>query len=352
MLGLLLTNLGTPEQPTSAAVRRYLAQFLWDRRVVDLPRPLWWLILHGLILRIRPARSARAYRKVWTNEGSPLLVNSLRQAEAIQEVLDHRFPGTVRVELGMRYGKPAIGAALRALREAGAERVLVFPLYPQYSASTTASTLDAVAAELKGWPWIPELRWINGYHSDPGYISALARSVRDAWQDSGPGEKLLFSFHGIPKRYFRAGDPYHCFCHATARAVASALNLTDDRWMVVFQSRFGREEWLKPYADETLRKFGREGPRSIDIICPGFSADCLETLEEMAQENRSVFLTAGGVSYRYIPALNDRGDHIDALCGLIERSMTGWLENPANRPESVSARNIARKRALSMGASD
>jgi len=348
VLGVLLSNLGTPDEPTAAAVRRYLAEFLWDRRVVDLPRPLWWMILHGVILRLRPARSARLYRKVWTESGSPLLAIARRQCSALQHALEDRLPGPVHVELGMRYGNPSIEAAMRRLTESNAERVLVLPLYPQYSSTTTASTADAVCQSLRDQHWIPELRWINGYHLDTGYISALAGSVRNAWRAAPPADKLVFSFHGIPNRYHLRGDPYPCFCRATARAVAEELDLPDERWAVVFQSRFGREEWLKPYADKVLRELPGSGVGSVDVICPGFSADCLETLEEMEQENRDVFLQSGGRSYRYIPALNDQLDHIEALVRLVERNVRGWPEATADAT-AERTRMQSRERALSMG---
>jgi ferrochelatase len=351
-MGVLLANLGTPDAPTPSALRRYLGEFLWDRRVVDLARPLWWLILHGIILRIRPARSAKAYSKVWTDEGSPLLVISRRQGAALQRLLGHRLPGPVRVVVAMRYGNPSIRAGLEELRAAGVRRLIVLPLYPQYSAATTASTFDAVAKVLADWPWIPELRLISDYHSEAGYISALASSIREAWAAREAGDKLLFSFHGVPKRYLLNGDPYHCLCHATARQVAEALDLEEARWQLVFQSRFGREEWLRPYADETLEAMGRAGAGDIDVVCPGFSADCLETLEEIAMTNRDLYRASGGGELRYIPALNDRADHIEMLAELVCRHAAGWPEALAVSDPGVqtAARAQARARAIAMGA--
>lgn len=321
LLGILLTNLGTPDAPTAPALRRYLAEFLWDRRVVDVPRPLWWLILHGVILRIRPARSAALYRKVWTADGSPLLSIARRQRELLQQQLERQWPGRTRVVLGMRYGRPSIAAALDELREAGVGQVLVLPLYPQNSCSTTASTLDAVAAALRVRRDVPALNFVADYHADAGYIDALAASVREARQADEPVQRLLFSFHGTPERFRSEGDPYYRQCLATARLTAERLGLAEDAWQVTFQSRFGREPWLQPYTDEVLRQLPAAGVKRVQVICPGFSADCLETLEEIAGENREVFLHAGGEAFQYIPALNDRPDHIAALAAIVAREL-------------------------------
>ncbi len=347
-LGVLLVNLGTPDAPTAAAVRRYLAQFLWDPRVVELPRLVWWLILHGVILRVRPPRTAQAYQAVWTADGSPLLAIAKRQAKAVQEALDARFPGPVRVALGMRYGNPSIPSALAQLRAANVRRLLVLPLYPQYSATTTASTFDAVSRELSTWRLLPEVRFVNQYHDDPGYITALVSSIRAYWDEHGEPERLLFSFHGIPMDYFLNGDPYHCQCQKTARLVVEQLGLTAERWLLSFQSRFGVQEWLRPYTDETLKAWGGAGVRSIQVISPGFSADCLETIEEISVENRDYFLQAGGQSYGYIPCLNDRPEHIEMLAGLVERHCAGWPElTPATDAAALSGRL---ERAREMGA--
>jgi ferrochelatase len=342
--GVLLVNLGTPEAPTRAAVRRYLKEFLWDPRVVEVPRPIWWLVLNGVILNTRPARSAKAYAKVWTDQGSPLLVISQRQQSALVDELERRFGMKVPVALGMRYGRPAIRSALEELREAGARRVLVLPLYPQYSATTTASIFDAVTAELRGWRWIPELRFVTHYHDEPGYIAALAESVRRHRAEHGDAERLLLSFHGIPEEYFHKGDPYFCECQKTGRLLAEALDLKADQWQISFQSRLGPKQWLQPYTDHTLEQLAGAGVRSVQVICPGFAADCLETLEEVAMENREIFLSAGGERYEYIACLNDEPDHVNLLGRLVEQHTQGW--GPA-----LDAPDMVRTRAMALGAS-
>ncbi|OOG24139.1 ferrochelatase [Thioalkalivibrio denitrificans] len=353
-LGVLVVNLGTPEAPTAGALRRYLKQFLWDPRVVEIPRPLWWLILNGIVLNLRPKRSARLYEKVWTDDGSPLLAISRRQAAGLAERLGKRLAGPVRVELAMRYGEPSIESGLKRMRTAGARRILVLPLYPQYSGSTAGSAFDAVSRVLQGWRWVPHLRFLGDYHADPGYLDALARSVNTYWETHGRGDRLLMSFHGVPKRYLLAGDPYHCQCQATGRLLAERLGLADGEWMVTFQSRFGKAEWLKPYTDETVSTLARDGLKRLDVVCPGFSADCLETLEEIAGENREIFEEAGGQEFHYIPALNDNPDHLDALADLAMRHLQGWPEAQpdydagAREAEAQASRN----RALAMGARD
>jgi ferrochelatase len=331
--GILLSNLGTPDAPTTSAVRRYLAEFLSDGRVIELAKPLWWFILHGIILRTRPRRSAEAYSKVWTDEGSPLLHISRKQTALISEELKRQISGPVQVELAMRYGKPSIASAMEKLRQANVERILIFPLYPQYSATTTASTFDAVAGVLKSWRNQPEIRTIKHYHDNPGYISALAESIRSHWAEHGKPEKLLFSFHGLPNKYFLAGDPYYCECHKTTRLVIEHLGLEDEQWSISFQSRLGLQEWLKPYTDKTLKEWGENGIKNVQIICPGFSADCLETLEEIKLQNRTFFLDAGGEKFSYIPALNDHSMHINALSDIIVQHCRGWPEFADNWDE-------------------
>ncbi|MDQ2069794.1 ferrochelatase [Natronospira bacteriovora] len=325
-LGILLTNLGTPDEPTATALRRYLGEFLWDPRVVEIPRPLWWLILNGLVLRTRPAKSAEAYARVWTDRGSPLLYHSRDIQTALEKKLRSRFRGPVEVELGMRYGNPSIEGALESLKERGVRRLLVLPLYPQYASSTTGSTFAKITSILSQWRWMPEFRMVNSYHDDAGYVQAVANSIREHWYRNGRGERLLFSFHGIPRFTFLAGDPYHCYCHKTARLVAHRLGLKDGEWFVTFQSRFGKAEWLKPYTDETLEEWGRKGVGDIDVVCPGFPADCLETIDEIGFENAELFREAGGGQLRYVPALNDSEDHIHMLQELVLRHTAGWPE--------------------------
>jgi ferrochelatase len=326
--GVLLVNLGTPDAPTPAALRKYLAEFLADPRVVEMPRWLWWLVLHGVILRIRPRRSARAYARVWSSDGSPLLSNS----RALQQALQTALAGSddaPRVELAMRYGNPSIADTVERLLADGVDRLLVVPLYPQYSATTSASVFDGLASCLAGVRNVPELQHVRSYHDDPAYLHALAESVQTHWQTAGRSELLIFSFHGIPQRYVDAGDPYADECEATARAVASLLELDDAQWRLCFQSRFGREPWLQPYLDVTLEKLAAGGLRNVTVICPGFAADCLETLEEIDMENRQRFLAAGGETFHYIPALNASPAHVDALRHLVERHLLVWKNQPS-----------------------
>jgi len=322
--GILLTNLGSPDAPTAGALRRYLAEFLSDRRVIDLPRVLWWPLLHGVILNVRPRRSAKLYAQVWSPEGAPLVAITRRQAAGLETALQQRLTSPLPVAVGMRYGNPSIRVGLEALRDRGCTRILILPLYPQYFAGTTGSTFDAVATVLGDWRRVPELRFVADYHADEGYIAALARSVRELWDRDGEPDRLLVSFHGIPMRYEQAGDPYPRQCRRTATLLAAALGLPYERWLLSFQSRFGREKWLEPYTDDTLRAWAREGVERVDVVCPGFAADCLETLEEIAQLNRGFFMAAGGQAFRYVPALNDRPDHIEMLADLTQRHLQGW----------------------------
>jgi ferrochelatase len=346
-VGILFVNLGTPEAATPAALRTYLAQFLADPRVVEIPRLAWWPILHGIILRTRPAKSARKYTQVWMPEGSPLAVWTARQATLLRGYLGERG-APVEVRWAMRYGRPAIAAELDALCAAGATRILVFPAYPQYSAATTASVLDDVGAWMARTRRLPELRFVNHYHDDDGYLGALETQVRRHWQREGRGRKLVLSFHGMPARTLKLGDPYHCECHKTARLLAARLGLSAGDYRVTFQSRFGRAAWLEPYTDVTLAALAREGDAGVDVMCPGFSADCLETLEEISIEARAAFLAAGGTTFHYLPCLNDSAEGMRALAGVALRHLQGWDLVPMSEEELKQRRT----RAIALGASD
>ncbi|MET0356519.1 MAG: ferrochelatase [Cellvibrio sp.] len=313
--GVLLVNLGTPDAPTASALRRYLAEFLSDGRVIEIPKIIWWFILHGIILRVRPKKSAAKYASVWTPEGSPLLTISQQQTTAIQKLIGD----AALVKLGMRYGNPSIQKALREFQQAGIRKIIVLPLYPQYAAATTGSTFDAVTRELQKWRFVPELHFINNYCDHPLFIDALSKSIQEDFNQHGKPEKLLLSYHGMPKRNLDLGDPYFCFCQKTTRLLAEKLKLEKEDYITTFQSRFGYAEWLQPYTDKTIEELAQKGIKNIAVISPAFSADCLETLEELAMENRDIFKHAGGVDYRYIPALNDRDDHIAALVSIIQQ---------------------------------
>jgi ferrochelatase len=320
---VLLVNLGTPDAPTPAAVRRYLAEFLADPRIVEIPRVLWWPILHGIVLRVRPAKSARKYAGVWLPEGSPLQVWSGKQATLLRGYLGERGH-PVPVRLAMRYGQPSVASVLDELKAGGARRILVMPMYPQYSGTTTASVLDAVGQWSAQTRSVPELRFVNSYHDDDGYIDALVQRVRDHWSTHGRAQRLLLSFHGIPRRAVALGDPYQAQCLDTARRLAERLGTAADELVVTFQSRFGKAEWLQPYTEPTLVELARAGIKDVAVMCPGFSTDCLETLEEIDQEARAAFLAAGGNEFRYIPCLNDSHAWIAALAALAIRHLQGW----------------------------
>ncbi len=345
--GVLLVNLGTPAAPTAAALRPYLKQFLSDPRVVEIPRPVWWLILNGIILNTRPKKSAAKYAGIWMEEGSPLKVHTERQAALVKGYLHESGATGLDVAWAMRYGAPSIPDTLNQMRARGCTRILVVPLYPQYAASTSASVMDEVARCLTHWRNLPEIRYVRSFPDDPGYIAALAQSVREHWARNGQADKLVMSFHGTPRRSLDLGDPYHCECHKTARLLAEALQLPAERWQLTFQSRFGKAEWLKPYTEPTLKALAGQGVKSVDVICPGFVADCLETLEEIADEGREAFLHAGGKTYNYIPCLNERHDWIAALTTLIRCNLGGWLDIA---PPSSAACEAARQRAVALGA--
>lgn len=320
---VLLVNLGTPDAPTAAALRRYLAEFLSDPRVVEIPPLIWQPLLRGVILLVRPAKSAAKYRSIWLSEGSPLAVWTARQAAALGRTLAARGH-EVAVEYAMRYGMPSLPSVLQRLREHGILRLLVLPAYPQYAGATTGSVSDALARWFVGARRVPEMRFVAEYPEDSGYVDALAASLGRHWQQHGRGERLLLSFHGIPERTARLGDPYPDQCRATARALRQRLGLGEQELMVTFQSRFGRARWLEPYTEPTLRELAAAGVRSVDVMCPGFVADCLETLEEVGQECRDAFLAAGGERFAYVPCLNDEPEWIDALATLAERHLQGW----------------------------
>ena len=343
---VLLCNLGTPDEPTAAAVRRYLAEFLGDPRVVEIPRLLWLLILHGIILRTRPAKSAAKYASIWTPEGSPLKVWTEKQAKLLQGWLGQRGH-RVKVRWAMRYGSTSIASQLDALKAEGVTRVLVLPAYPQYSGTTTASISDAVYAWAAKTRALPEFRFVNRYHDDAGYIAALAASVQRHWRTNGRPDKLLMSFHGVPARTLQLGDPYHCECLKTARLLAEALGLSKEQYAVSFQSRLGRAQWLEPYTEPTLIALGQAGVKRVDVICPGFSADCLETLEEINMEGREAFLHAGGKEFHYIPCLNDDPEWITALCKLAQQHLLGW---PTQAAPDAAALQASRAAALALGA--
>jgi ferrochelatase len=343
---VLLVNLGTPDEPTTPALRRYLAEFLSDPRVVEIPRFVWWPILYGVILRTRPAKSAAKYATVWMPEGSPLAVWTTRQAAALQLALA-ASGHDVLVRPAMRYGSPSVASVLDTLRADDVTRVLVLPLYPQYAGATTASVGDAVMAWARLARRVPELRFVGEYHADAAYIAALATRVREHWAEHGQAERLVLSFHGVPHRSLLLGDPYHCQCHVTARLLGQLLELDSGRLLVTFQSRFGKARWLEPYTEPTLRALATQGVKRVDVMCPGFTADCLETLEEIGQEAREAFLESGGEDFRYIDCLNARPDWIEALAGVALQHMQGWAT--AQDPDQA-ALTQQRRRALALGA--
>uniref|UniRef100_A0A486XSV4 Ferrochelatase n=1 Tax=Rheinheimera sp. BAL341 TaxID=1708203 RepID=A0A486XSV4_9GAMM len=342
-IGILITNLGTPDAPTPKALKRYLKQFLSDPRVVEVPRLLWWLILNGVILQIRPRRSAKAYATVFTEQGSPLLFHTQAQRDAIAGQLQQQGLNDVVVEFAMRYGNPSFDSVLDKMFTQGVRKLLILPLYPQYSASTSASSFDELARNFMRRRWLPDIRFVSHYPDYAPFISAAADKIRRHWQQHGQAEKLILSYHGIPKRYLLNGDPYHCECYKTSRLIAEQLGLSKDSYLTTFQSRFGREEWLKPYTDATLKDLPTQGVKSVQVFCPGFSADCLETIEEIAEENKEYFLHAGGERYEYISALNAEPEHIDALCQLIKDNLQGWQVN-AEPERSVRANTLQQEK--------
>lgn len=348
--GILLVNLGTPEAPTSQALRPYLREFLSDPRVVEIPRALWWLILNGVVLNTRPKKSAAKYAAIWTADGSPLALHTEKQAKLLKGWLGERIATPFQVEYAMRYGRPAIPDVLARMQADGCDRILLLPAYPQYAASSTATACDAAFDWLKKTRNQPALRTVRHYHDHPAYIQALAANVRDYWQMHGRPDVLLMSFHGVPKYTLDKGDPYHCECRKTGRLLTEALGLDDKQVRLSFQSRFGRAEWLQPYTDRTLAALGREGTGRVDVVAPGFTADCLETLEELAVEGRETFLTAGGKDFHYIPALNEHPLWIDALGRIALTNLGGWTDASWDREADAQTREAGRQRALQSGA--
>ena len=325
-IGVLLVNLGTPDAPTAAAVKPYLKEFLSDPRVVEAPRLLWWCILNGFILLKRPKSTAHAYSQVWTQNGSPLMVHSLEQKQKLINRIERLYADKVAIELGMTYGNPSIRSALQKLKSQQIEALVVLPLYPQYSGATTGSVFDAVTKELGTWRRVPALNFIDGYYDEPLYIKALVDSIKHYRAQHGGADKLVFSYHGLPKRFLESGDPYHCHCYKTTRLVAEELNLDASEYMLTFQSRFGREPWLEPYTDETLKSFPAQGVKDIQVISPGFASDCVETNEEINLQNRAFFKDAGGEKFGYIPCLNSNEDHIDLIEDLVNRQLAALLK--------------------------
>lgn len=348
---VVLINLGTPDAPTPTAVRKYLKQFLWDKRVVEIPRPIWWMILNLIILPFRSKSSAAKYASIWTNEGSPLLLHTKKQATLLKGYLGERGH-EVHVTYAMRYGSPSIPDVLSQLKADGYERILILPAYPQYSATTTASNFDAVTAHYQQTRNIPELRFIKNYHDHPAYIQALKTSILKSWESNGRPEKLVMSFHGLPKAFLMRGDPYHCECYKTARLLAEQLGIGKEDYVVTFQSRLGRAEWLQPYTEPTVEALAKQGVKRIDVVCPGFLADCLETLEEIAMEVRQAFLTAGGKTFNYIECLNESPDGLRALAEITEQHLIGWptMMTPSLREQEKQQALLSKAEAKRMGA--
>ena len=346
--GVLLINLGTPDAPTPTALRPYLKEFLSNRRVIEVPRLIWWPILYGFILPFRPKQSAEKYALIWTAEGSPLKVHTERQTVLLAEMLRNTVNNKLVVEYAMNIGNPSVASVLNKMKSAGCDRILVIPLFPQYAASSTAAAMDAVFAALNHMRNMPAIRTVKQYHDHPGYIAALAQNIREYWEQHGQPDKLVISFHGVPRKNLDKGDPYFCFCQKTGRLLAEALNLEQSQYQVCFQSRFGRAQWLQPYTAETLENLGKNQIRRVDIVCPGFVSDCLETLEEIAIEGKKIFIEAGGKEYHYIPCLNERTDWIAALADIVQSNLHGWLESAPASPEELEQSRI---RALQLGAS-
>ncbi len=346
--GVLLINLGTPDAPTAQALRPYLKEFLSNPRVIEIPRLIWWPILHGFILPFRPKASAEKYAKIWMPEGSPLKVHTERQTTLLREALQTRLQNPPIVEYAMNIGKPSVATVMAKMQAQGCERILVIPLFPQYAASSTAAAMDNVFSVLSRMRNLPSIRTVKQYHDHPGYIAALAQNVRDYWDAHGRPDKLIISFHGTPRASLDKGDPYHCACQKTGRLLAEALALESNQYSVCFQSRFGKAKWLTPYTAATLEQLGKEQTQRVDVICPGFVSDCLETLEEIAIEAKNTFTQSGGKEFHYIPCLNERSDWIQALADITCAHLQGWLDMAVTE----EAAKLSRKLALEMGAKD
>ena len=349
---VVLVNLGTPDAPTRSAVRRYLKEFLSDPRVVEIPRLVWWFILHLLILPFRSGQSAKKYASIWTRDGSPLKIHTQQQAHALFDALGARGHDDVTVAMAMRYGSPSLPDVLAKLKADGVQRIAVLPAYPQYSGTTTGSIYDAVFKHYGAVRNVPELRFVRNYHDHDAYLHALQQSVLAHWEAHGRGEKLVLSFHGVPRRTLLLGDPYHCECLKTARLLAAKLKLTPEQYLVTFQSRFGKAAWLQPYTAPTLQQLARDGVKRVDVICPGFTSDCLETLEEISIEARHLFEAAGGREFHYIPCLNDSPVWIAGLAEIAEQHMIGWptMMTPAQRDAIRRDAETGRAAALQLGA--
>jgi ferrochelatase len=349
---IVLVNLGTPDAPTRSAVRRYLKEFLSDPRVVEIPRAVWWFILNLIILPFRSGKSAAKYATIWTDEGSPLKVHTQNQVLQLRQALANRGHGNLKVAMAMRYGSPSLPEVLDKLKAAGCDRIAILPAYPQYSGTTTASIADAVFDYYRKVRNIPELRLIRNYHEHDGYLDALRDSILAHWDANGRGQKLVMSFHGVPKRTLMLGDPYHCECHKTARLLAAKLRLKPEEYMVTFQSRFGKAEWLQPYTAPTVQQLAKDGLKRIDMVCPGFTSDCLETLEEINMEVRHDFLSNGGKQFHYIPCLNASPKWIEGLAQIAEQNLIGWptMMSATAREEQKRDYELGRENAIRMGA--
>ncbi len=346
--GILLINLGTPEAPTAKALRPYLKQFLSNSRVIELSPWLWNIVLYGFILNFRPKKSAEKYAQIWMPEGSPLKVHTERQTKLLRTLLEKNLQPAPIVEYAMNIGNPSISTVLQQMKARGCERILTIPLFPQYASSSTAAAMDGVFDSLKNMRNMPAIRSIKQYHDNPGYIAALAQNITEYWQQHGKPNKLIMSFHGIPRKTLDQGDPYHCSCQKTGRLLAAALELNPDQYQVCFQSRFGAAKWLTPYTSEALEQLGQANTARVDVVCPGFVSDCLETLEEIAIEGKETFVKAGGKDFHYIPCLNERDDWIQTLSDLATANLHGWLDQEKSAEETEHSKKLA----LELGAAE